>query len=455
MMAIIVFGALGSLSQCLADEASKPVKLRWKLVEGESVVYLHEQESVTQLKDGITTGKWSNRKSYLYRWTVFGETEDQSLVNATFHWVRKEMVTPDQKIAVDTLVPMAPTTLSPDLKELQDNAFRMLRSNFIFFATPGGDTALGDQIKIDGVTPPEVKVPDPIEFPQVFTPGDSLGFKSDAVKVGEEWKMRVEGAGIQGEATYRLIGRMDFAGHDCWVVHGSTIYDTASADPPGREIKSIALGPRQSRYYFDAEIGKLVHGEETLPFIMELYDGSSKKTVVTSTRELMDAPPEAQTTPITRQIAGGSTLPFYYRDGSPIAAKGNWADVRTAGITFAGKPGSSGDIIPSHVVWMVTLALKSQDLKSISLYDVTFDDAVLLDQVTPKSNDKSIGLSSEKLALDTPSADWFHQDEVTERIFRIVLENASGQKEILHQLTFIWTGSFREKIKNPELLFSE
>ena len=138
-----------------ANETNRePITLQWKLAEGETLYYEQSEEQTRrETMDGQHLD-FKDRRYYLYRWDVLADNwpmspdgVPMSTVFVSFGRILHESGAPERTILTDTCEPSDARRFNAEANQMQDDAFRMLRSSFVFFATPSETTALpGDLV---------------------------------------------------------------------------------------------------------------------------------------------------------------------------------------------------------------------------------------------------------------------------------------------------------------------
>lgn len=436
----------------IEQKGVRTVKLQWKLAEGETLFYEQFEEKQLRVDVGNQPFEFKDRRYYLYRWDVLfdqgplsPEGVPFSLAMVNFGWIQHESTTPERSIFVDTYAPSGTAGLGFEEKQMQDEVFGMLRSSFVFFFAPDGGTMLPSDAEGMEI-PQQMRVPDTIQSPRSFTPGDMVGFPKHRVSIGDSWTVPVHFENLTGIGRYRLVEESQLNGHKCWVIEGETSYNMPELENQA-DIASSSLGPRISRYCFDAERGRLLKGEEVIPIKVTLVDGQTRSTTVRVTRELIEQPKEPLPVNVTRKIAGGEVLQLPYRGGLPMNATGQWADVASAGLSVrVGE--QDGRVKPEKLVWSIVLKPKLQhSVANITVEDVTFEDPVVmlrLDDPEPENGRLLLLLNEVDITQALP--EWLERDEITERIFRIVLRNPDGDSSVMYQTVQIRAGQLRDQI---------
>lgn len=433
----------------------KPIKLQWKLAEGETLYYEQREEQMVRESVGNNHLAFKDRRYFLYRWDVLLDDGPlspggvpMSVVSVSFERILRESVTPERTILADTYAPVGSDGLSTEAKQMQDEIFGMLGSNFVFFVTPDGGTALPNDLT--GIeVPQEMRVPETVHSPRSFTPGDIVGFPEAPVSIGDSWTVSVNVDGVTGSGRYRLAGESRRNGRKCLLIEGETSYDKLPAHPNQEAIVSARVGPRTSTYCFDAERGRLIEGNEVIPIEMTFVDGQTRSTTVRVRRELIEQPKEPELVELTRKIADGKVLKFSYRGGNPVNARGEWADITGAGLTLGLAQQNDGLIKAEKLIWIVMLKPKrSHKIQGVTVHDVTFDEPVLMLELSkPEPKDGVLSLQLKGIDISKSAPEWFERDEITERIFEIVLRNDQGDSRVLYQPVLIPTGQLREQTK--------
>ena len=282
-MAIVMFAVCLTQRTVAKDppqeqsETSDRVRLQWKFAEGQTTYYTHEEEATREQSLAGRVYKTVESSFFKYKWTVLFEMEpDLSGIGVSFERVRQEIVTPDRTITSDTYSPLSPIGLSASEKALQDEVYRTLQTHFVFLATPSSGMVWPERLFTDQPLPSQFKTPAASDFfsPDKFTTGDSLSLPERNVKTGDVWTSEIGNTinGAGGRGHYRVLGRSNRLGHDCWQIEGTTTYEP-TASQLSDDITNLKVGPRKSMHFFDAEIGRLVMSEETTPLHFTFRDG--------------------------------------------------------------------------------------------------------------------------------------------------------------------------------------
>ncbi len=430
-------------STSFADDptSTEKVQLRWKFANGQTIYYAQREEyGARETVDGEVR-ETTERRTLLYSWEVVVEGE-VSAIGVSFERVKRESITPERTITTDTYMPLGAMDLDPEAKLIQDDIYRFVQSHFLFYATPDGATVFPEEVA--GVEiEPWMKVPETIRDPRTFTSGDMVGLPKKAVSIGDSWKVPLYDG--KGTSLYQLVGQENRLGHRCWLIKGQTTYhQTPEFLSQHPDLETIRAGPRISKYCFDSENGRLVQGEESIPIRMKFRDGRKAETTVRVQRRLVEAPLEPGKMKVTRKIADSQTVTLSYRGGSPTNANGTWADVWNTGFNVQATQLPDGMVEVSKIAWSIILTPKAEDIQSVRVYDVTFDSPVLVfHEQKPKVTDSKMLLILNKLSINDPRAQWFHEDVATERIFRIELKNSRGETNVLHQAILVQTEQIR------------
>ena len=158
--------------------------------------------------------------------------------------------------------------------------------------------------------------------------------------------------GVTGSSSFRFVGESRRNGVKCLLIEGETSYEMVPEDPNQEAIVSVRFGPRTSTYCFDAERGRLIEGNELIPTEMTSVDGDTHSTTVRVRRELIEQPKEPKLWEVTRRIADGKVLKFWYRGGSPVNSQVEWADITGSGIMLGLAQQDDGLIKAEKLVWI-------------------------------------------------------------------------------------------------------
>lgn len=440
------------------NESSDRVRLQWKFAEGQTTYYTHEEEASKKLSVGGQVYSAVERSLFKYKWTVLFEMEpDISGIRVSFERVRHEIVAPDRAITVDTWSPLSPRGLSAAEMAHQDEVFRTLQTHFVFLATPSSGMAWPERFFTAQPVPSQFKTPAGTDLfsPDKFTTGDSLSLPVRSVKTGDEWTSEIQNTinGAGGRGHYRVLGRVNRLGHDCWQIEGTSTYEP-TASQLSDNITNLKVGPRKSMHFFDAEIGRLVLSEETTPMHMTFRDGRTVETIVRVKRQLAEPPSESDLREVSRDLADGENRKFMVRGGVPVNAQNDWLKVAQSGLNLRGTQASDGTVEVSVLDWTIILDFSGQRIKSLQLFDVTKDAAEPLDyrNLDEDSESNLAWLLWGTTDISSSQPAWFYNDVTTERIVKVVVENEAGEIKTLYQLILVPTASMRsmEGITLPE-----
>ena len=422
------------------------ITLQWKFAEGQTTYYTHEEERAEKQIVAGKTYEMVDRLLYRYRWDVVFETEsDLAGVGVSFERVRRESVTPERTITTDTYIPLSPKDLSPEKKSQQDEIYRILQTNFVFLASPSRGIAWPEQILTGQQLPSEFRTPtaSPFFSPETFTSGDALSMPNRAVKAGDTWASPIKSlSGNAGVGRYRLLGRANRLGHECWQIEGTTTYEP-SVGAQG-DIASLKVGPRKSMHYFDANIGRLVLSEESTPLQISYVDGRVVETNVRIKRQLAQPPSEDSVRIISRNLADGETQNFLFRGGSPANVDKDWVKVVETGLTLQGTQNLSGLVTVSNLEWFIAFDFSGKKVSSVKLIDVTHSSPIPLDyrELIEDSEDPRY-LWFDATEIGSTEAQWFFNDVVTERIVKVAVESDDGEMVTLYQPILVQTLTLR------------
>ena len=91
---------------------------------------------------------------------------------------------------------------------------------------------------------------------------------------------------------------------------------------------------------------------------------------------------------------------------------------------------------------------RSHKIQAVTVHDVTFDEPVLMLELSkPEPKDGVLLLQLKGIDISKSAPEWFERDEITERIFEIVLRNEQGDCTVLYQPVLIHTPQLREQTK--------
>ncbi len=448
--------------------------IHWKFNPGEKLHYQLQTVETRNLDYGGEKSTEVLRRTFWFRWEV--ESVDgygNARIHVTFNRIQAESETPAGKIAVDTDAPLGKRECerAPAAKELQDDAFRMVRSSFVFRASPHG-----------GVPRPLPDVPTAIYMPERFTTGHMLAFVEQPMGVGGEWALdaadaeprlvrpgkTVHGAGIgaegaiepaygelrvmrRGKTNYRVMGSVVLKGVPCWKIRSDTTYEPSNDVPRVTVLSEPATGT----HYFDNAKGRLVYSEQTSRYRTKSEQSGKMLKVdvdLSLTYTLLPSAPEPSRLTVSRELADGETVEFQYENGVPVYADGEWAKVNLCNGNLELQRKHHVEGVP-HQQFIFVLRLKTENIKSISIYDVTAPPVVRVARARElPAGQLEPELRTEPLYLTDPGLDWLRTDEVTEWIFKIVLENDRGQKQVLYQPLDFPTGAVRDHLIEKRLV---
>ncbi len=419
-----------------SEELTKPmgeVSLAWKFAEGDQMLYrydIHSRERQTQegmeITEETTLSVWA-------QWNVIKMEDKLACVLVTFPRIRKEFVTPDGVLSVDTFSPRDPRGKEALVAE-QEKAFRALDLKYIFFAMPDGGVAWAEDLMPADSVPEFLRVPETTEYlsPQVFTTGDSLALPGRAVFAGERWNQPVHGAhDPSASATYTFAGSTRRDGRLCMVIDGVTRY----GEPPAgtHENARFVLAPRLSRHYFDAHAGRLVDGEEHFSIVMDAPGGVHRETKTDLTRKLLSPPTGFEKQKVSRRLADGGSREFVFLNGMPENARSEWAEVVGSGLQL----GMDSDTkVPKRVVgmsWAMMLDVQGRSIQSLELHDVSGSEPRPLAherEVTPQGQ---VLLYFDRQTDDSDEVHMICTNAMQERIIKVVVKDASGATAVLYQ----------------------
>ena len=283
--------------------------------------------------------------------------------------MRHESVTPERTITTDTYIPLSPKDLSTEAKSQQDEVYRILQTNFLHFAAPNGGVAWPEQLMDVRQLPSKFRTPSatPLFSPDTFTSGDSLSLPDRPINIGDSWETpnRALSGDVSGTAKYRVLGRVNLLGHECWQIEGTTIYELLSESVGN--MTSFEAGPRRSMHYFDSKIGRLVLSEETTPLRISFIDGRVTEINVRTKRQLAQPTSEESVRLISRKLADGQTREFLFRGGSPANVEKDWLKVVHSGMTLEGIQNPDGKVTVSNLVWFIVCDFSGRDVSSLKL----------------------------------------------------------------------------------------
>jgi hypothetical protein len=440
LSASLIF-AVAALSQETARAAARQT-IVWKFHQGEKLYY--QLDTIEQRDLRLRNGDKSTevqRQTYWYCWSVQEADSRGARIRVTFNRIQAQLENPSGAISVDTAAPLGRSEMTRSAAELQAEVFRMARSSFVFHASPHG-----------GVPRPLPNVPPAVHMPERFTTGQLPVFVERPMGNGGEWSLGTgdaePGALRVGTAVYRITGSAKLDGASCLKLDSATNFDRFEDN--GTIVES---DPGTGRHYFRAESGRLLYSEQSNHFLV-LSEQSGRS--VTDSRliyRLLTSPPRWPGITVERKLTDGETVKCEYRDGKPTPVEGEWARVISCGGTLEAWNRSGGQGAPQHQ-FQFLLRAKVDDLKSISIYDVTVQPPALVASTTavPDSR-KQIRLATEAQRLNDPALDWLRRDEVTECLFKIVLENHAGATETLYQPILQRSGAIRDHLIEDNLMW--
>jgi hypothetical protein len=438
----------------------EPMTLQWKFAKGETLYYEQTDERV--VRDSLDGQHVDiiERRYYLYRWDVIAEDwplspdgVPMSSLAVSFGRIVHESDAPGATFLEDTFKPSQGNRLNAEAKDLQNRVFRMLQSSFVFFATSTGATGLPNDLA--GIEiPRELQVPEAIESPRSFTAGDVVGFPDTPLSVGDSWSIPVSYKEVSGTSRFRLIGESQRDGRKCMLIEGETTFDTFPALLNSESIAGASIVSGTSTWCFDAERGRLIDGEERIKMNVHLEDGATRNATLRVNRHLIEQPEEPEPIEVTRQVAGGEVLNFWYRAGNPLSVQGELADVFSSGLLLLLAVNDEGRPEPKKLSWNVVLKPNdNQEIAGITVRDVTGDEPVLLlEQNNPKISDGLLVLNVKEIDVSESVPPWLIHDEIRERIFEIRLWDDQGESTTIHQPVLIHLATVREQIEQLELM---
>ncbi len=429
------------LSQETAAAAARQAIL-WKFQQGEKLYY--QLDTIEQRDLRFRNGDKSTqvqRQTYWYCWSVQEADGRSARIRVTFNRIQAQLETPAGRISVDTAAPLGRNEMTEAAAELQAEVFRMARSSFVFHASAHG-----------GLPRPLPDVPLAIHMPERFTTGQLPAFVERPMDIGDAWSLGTgdgePGALRVGTAVYRVTSSANLNGASCLKLDSVTNYDRFEGN--GTIVESE---PGAGTHYFRAESGRLLHSEQTNRFLVLSEQSGRSVTDSRLTYRLLTSPPRWPSITVERKLADGEKLKREYRDGEPAHAEGEWARVISCGGTLEARNRSGEQGAPRHQ-FQFFLQAKVDDLKSVSIYDVTVKPAALVASTTVvPDSPKQIGLATEAKRLNDPALDWLRRDEVTEWIFKIVLENHAGATETLYQPILQRSGAIRDHLIENKLMW--
>jgi hypothetical protein len=436
----------------LAGTASGGEKLDWKFTEGEKLYYqlrYTEERTIDRLGEKSTE---TQEHTYWFSWHVESiDSDGHAWILVTFQRVRAESDSKYGKVAVDTDAPLSAREVSdvPDTEHnlrhaaraLQDDAFRTLRSSFRFHVARHG-----------GVPRNMKDVPPTITLPERFTTELMVKLSDRVVDAGAEWSVDVSVAGPRlarkGQSRYRAVEQVTVKGNPCWKIDNVIQYAWMTSTP-GEMVES---GPARGTYYFDSRLGLLRHGEQSIEYHIVSVETGRVSVEKKLNYTLLPRPPDPSSAIAERELADGKQIEVEYIGGAPALVDGEWANVVSARALLGSILKPRSGVPPQHQFRFV-LELKSPSLKSISIYDVTSSGALLVARSDePGEIGSDCEIFSDLVALSEPGTQWLRTDEVTEWIFKIVLENKAGKKETLYQPVVLHTGAVRDYLRDRKLL---
>ena len=418
--------------------------LHWKFKPGEKLHYQLEavEQRELRFRDGENSSE-TQRQTYWYCWSVEGlDGRGGARIRVAFDRIQAQLENPSGSVTVDSAAPLAPAELTPAAAELQNDVYRMARASFVFHASHHG-----------GIPRPLPNVPLAVHMPERFTTGQLPIFVEQPMGVGSEWSAVVadaEPGGLRvGTAVYRVTSAAKLNGTSCLKLDSVTSYEDSQASGAIAESE-----PGTAVHYFKAESGRLLYSEQSNRFLVLSDPMGRAITDSRLTYRLLALPPEAPSITVDRQLADDETEQFRYENGEPALAEGRWARVVACGGSLDArrqiKAGAEG--APQHR-FEFTLRASVDNLKSVSVYDVTARHALLVarsDAVLDDRNEIKLATTAHKLT--DPALDWLRRDEVTEWIFKIVLENRAGKTETLYQPILQRTGAIRDYLIEKKVL---
>lgn len=425
-----------------AGRAAAKETIHWKFKTGEKLYYQLQTVNQRDLESRDrekSTETW--RDTFWYRWEV--ETVDKyggARIRVNFDRIQVQLETSSGTISVDSDVPIGTNELTPSAAAIQDAVLRMVRSSFVFHASPHG-----------GVPRPLPNVPAAIHMGERFTTGQLPAFVDQSMGVGSTWTVDAADAEPdvlrQGKASYRVVSSVSLKGIPCLKIESVTNYDQSRND--GVTVDS---DPVTGTHYFENSAGKLLYSEQSSRYhtLSEQTGRCAVNCQLTYT--LLAAPPKPSNIAVSRKLADGETIEIQYDNGEPVDVDGEWARVLSCGGALESQRKSRTEGIPRHQFNFV-LRTKVDNLRSISIYDVTKAPVLLVARSAPvPQGQKELELKTEAVRLTEPALDWLWTDEVTERIFRIVLTNDAGKTKTLHQPILQRTGAIRDYLIERKLM---
>jgi hypothetical protein len=346
--------------------------LHWKFRDGEKLYYQLEtvEERKFQFRNGDKSTE-TQRQTYWYSWS--GEEADGrggARIRVTFQRIQAHLENPSGTITVDTAAPLGKNELTTAGAELQADVFRMARSWFVFHASPHG-----------GVPRPVPNVPRAIHMPERFTTGQLPAFVERPMGLGGEWNVKVAdgepGVLRVGTATYRVTSSTKWNNTSCLKLDSVTNYAQFEGD--GTKVES---DPATGTHYFKPENGRLLYSDQTNHFLLLSDQTGRSVTDSRLTYRMSESPPKAPSITVDRQLADGQTVQFEYNGGEPAYADGQWAQVVSCAGTVHAPPKGGAEGVPQHLFQFV-LKEKVENLKSVSVYDMTGEEARLVARVAP------------------------------------------------------------------------
>src|SRR5262249_52475423 len=128
--------------------------------------------------------------------------------------------------------------------------------------------------------------------------------------------------------------------------------------------------PTKATHYFKAESGRLLFSEQSNRFLVLSEQVGRAITDSRLTYRLLSSPPKVPNIAVDRQLDDGQTAQFQYENGEPAYAEGRWARVVACAGTLEARRKSRADAVPEHR-FEFTLRANVEDLRSVSVYDVT------------------------------------------------------------------------------------
>ncbi|MCA9263519.1 MAG: hypothetical protein KDA60_06700 [Planctomycetales bacterium] len=411
------------------------VTLAWKFAEGDQVDYVHKAETKITETLGGESRTTIDRLLYRYKWTVvFPIAPDGHGIGVEFGRVWHAHFAPEGVTTVDTYAPLATSDMTPLARDLQNEAYYIKQQRYVFVAYPNGGVMWPEHLLGDMAQSTAFQTPRAIPFfdASTFTAGDSLSVPAQPVKIGDTWSSLSSDGNTEGR--YRLVGRANQSGVDCWKVTGITTYELGSAPD---HIAEIQLGPRRSEHFFDAEQGRLVLANEVTKVRIVYVNGLVEERVVRLKRELAEPEQKLVNKTLPRKLADGQSRTFTYGNGVPERAQERWVNVLTSGLGLLGENNEEGQVHLEKIAWSLMLDYSDHEIESVQLVDVTQEPARLVEIQYPGKTKEL--LFFDVVDIDSPTADWFFTDVVTERIIKVIVTDKNGDVCTLYQPIFIET----------------